>query len=124
MCGDAAGFSFYKCGKCVRYLVENAGCEFILANPDLRFPIKSARAADPSREGSTNSYLPAAGAQAACITACTGRIPVVCGKPSTLAMDLILAEHGAHRNAFLGAISAETRSFNQTGSGRTRGCLN
>ena len=92
--GDAAGFSYYKVAKCVRYLVENEGCEYVLANPDVRFPIKSARAADPAREGSTNSYLPAAGAQAASVSACTGREPVVCGKPSTLAMELIIEAHG------------------------------
>ncbi len=93
MGGDAAGFSYYKVSKCVRYLVENPGCEFVLANPDMRFPLAAGRAADPAREGTVNSYLPAAGAQAACVTACTGRAPVVVGKPSTLAMDLIMAEH-------------------------------
>lgn len=104
MGGDAAGFSYYKVSKCVRYLVENAGCQFVLANPDTRFPIASARAADPGREGSVHSYLPAAGAQAACVSACTGRSPVVVGKPSTLAMKLIMAEHGIDpaRTAMIG----------------------
>lgn len=46
---DYAGLCWYKLCYSIRCLVENAGCEFILTNPDLRFPIKSAKAADPVR---------------------------------------------------------------------------
>jgi 4-nitrophenyl phosphatase len=53
----------------------------------------SARAADPVREGLESSYLPAGGAFAATVAACVGRQPVVCGKPSPLAMELICAEN-------------------------------
>ena len=53
---------------------------------DLRVPMLSARAADPVREGLESSYLPAGGAFAATVAACVGRQPVVCGKPSPLAM--------------------------------------
>ena len=49
---DFSGFCFYKIAMCVRCLVENPGCKFLLTNPDLRFPINSAKAADPEREGS------------------------------------------------------------------------
>lgn len=90
---DTAGTSFYKVCYCVRCLVENPGCVYILTNPDLRFPIASASAADPEREGTASSYLPAAGAMAASISACLGREPTVCGKPSSLAFELIAAEH-------------------------------
>lgn len=94
---DVAGFCYYTMAFACRCLVENAGCEFINTNPDLRFPIASASAADPVREGCESSYLPEAGALAAVVAACTGRVPVVCGKPSPLAMELICAEHGIDR---------------------------
>ena len=78
--------------------MENAGCEFILTNPDVRFPMKSRKAADPSREGSDTSYLPEAGAMAAAVSACVGRQPIVCGKPSPLAMELICSEHNIDKS--------------------------
>jgi phosphoglycolate/pyridoxal phosphate phosphatase family enzyme len=94
---DVAGFCYYTMAFACRCLVENAGCEFINTNPDLRFPIASASAADPVFEGCESSYLPEAGALAAVVAACTGRVPTVCGKPSPLAMELICAEHGIDR---------------------------
>ena len=92
---DWAGFCYYKVAFACRALVENAGCEFINTNPDLRAPMKleQARAADPVREGMESSYLPAGGSFAAIVAACVGRQPVVCGKPSPLAMELICAEN-------------------------------
>lgn len=90
---DWPGFCFYKVAFACRALVENADCEFINTNPDLRVPMKSARAADPVREGIESSYLPAGGSFAAIVAACVGRQPVVCGKPSPLAMELICAEN-------------------------------
>lgn len=33
-----------------------------------------------------------------CCSACVGREPTVCGKPSPLAMDLICAEHGIDKS--------------------------
>lgn len=90
---DSPGFCYYKVAFACRCLVENAGCEFISTNPDMRVPMKSARAADPVREGIESSYLPAGGAFAATIAACVGRQPTVCGKPSPLAMELICAEN-------------------------------
>lgn len=90
---DCPGFCFYKVAYSCRCLVENAGCEFISTNPDLRLPMISAKAADPVREGIETSYLPEGGAFAAMVAACVGRQPTVCGKPSPLAMDLICAEN-------------------------------
>ena len=90
---DCAGFCYYKVAFACRCLVENVGCEFISTNPDLRVPMKTAKAADPVREGIESSYLPAGGAFAATVAACIGRQPTVCGKPSPLAMELICAEN-------------------------------
>ena len=92
-------FSYFSVSMAVRCLVENAGCQYLLTNPDLRFPLDPivATPADPAREGQSTAYLPGAGAMAAAISSCVGREPVVCGKPESLAIELICAEHGIER---------------------------
>ena len=62
------------------------GAEFIASNTDATFPAESGR------------LMPGCGALIASLIACTGKQPIVCGKPEPLMLDVILKHTGAAKS--------------------------
>lgn len=79
--GEVRDYSFEAITKAIRLI--DAGARFITTNPD---------ATGPSAEGP----LPATGSVAALITAATGKMPYVVGKPNPMMFRSALNKIGAH----------------------------
>lgn len=79
--GETRSYSFEAITKAIRLI--SAGARFIATNPD---------ATGPSADG----ILPATGAITSLITAATGRVPYVVGKPNPMMFRSALNKIGAH----------------------------
>ncbi|KAK4705112.1 4-nitrophenyl phosphatase, partial [Phenoliferia sp. Uapishka_3] len=77
LCGLDMHFNYKKVAKAHRYLKENPGCHFLATNMDSTFPTHG------------NIY-PGGGATVAPLIMCSGKNPIVVGKPEKAMMDCIL----------------------------------
>lgn len=77
LCGLDMHINYKKIGKAFRYLRENEGCLFVATNMDSTFPTHG-------------SVYPGGGATIAPLVFCSGRQPIVVGKPEKAMMDCIL----------------------------------
>jgi phosphoglycolate phosphatase len=75
--------NFYKLAAAQQYLARGGEqCLLLATNPDSTFPVRA------------GERLPGAGTMVAAVERCSGRQATVIGKPSSLIVDLLMAEHG------------------------------
>ncbi|GFZ45730.1 4-nitrophenylphosphatase [Saitozyma sp. JCM 24511] len=80
LCGFDMYVNYKKYAKAFSYLRDNEGCHFILTNQDATFP-------------TDGTLFPGSGAMSAPLVFASKKTPTIVGKPNTLMMDAIIAEH-------------------------------